>query len=70
MAKIASWMPLKSKRSSARTVSTWSSPKESCPPAARPPASATTSATGKPRSASVFSTSRPTVPVAPATATL
>jgi hypothetical protein len=63
-------VPVKSKVSRLRTVSTWSSPKETRCPAERAEASATTSPTGKLRSDSVFSISRPTAPVAPTTATL
>ena len=62
--------PWKSKLSRLRTLSTALSPNETSEPADRPDASATTSVAGNRRSASVFSISRPTAPVAPTTATL
>ena len=62
--------PAKSKLSSAWILSTRLSPNEMSCPTDRPEASATMSSTGKLRSASVFSISRPTAPVAPTTATL
>ena len=62
--------PWKSKVSRLRTLSTCFSPKEISCPVDRPEASAATSSTGNPRSANVFSISRPTAPVAPTTATL
>ena len=61
--------PSKSKSSSARTVSTSSSPKLTSLPAEPLEASATTSLTGNCRSARMFSISWPTAPVAPTTAT-
>ena len=63
-------MPLKSKVSSAWTWSTSSSPNETCLPIERDEASATTLSAGKSRSARMVSISRPTLPVAPTTATL
>jgi hypothetical protein len=62
-------VPWKSKVSRLRTLSTCFSPKEICCPAERGEARATTSLTGNWRSARVFSISRPTLPVAPTTAT-
>src|SRR5688572_18122423 len=59
----------KSKVSSALTLSVLS-PKDTSVPCDRRDASATTSLTGKPRSSSIVSISRPTLPVAPTTATL
>ena len=62
--------PVKSNVSRFCTVRTLSSPKETCWPAERGDARAAISRTGKFRSARVFRISRPTAPVAPATATL
>ena len=62
-------MPLKLKVSRRWTFSTSSSPNETSPPAERCDARATTSSTGKLRSDSVCNISRPTLPVAPTTAT-
>ncbi len=62
--------PRKSKVSRLRTLSTFFSPNDTSCPVDRPEASAATSSTGNCRSASVFSISRPTAPVAPTTATL
>jgi hypothetical protein len=61
--------PLKSNLSRLWTFSTCLSPKDTSCPAERPEARAMTSLTGKARSASVLSISRPTLPVAPTTAT-
>ena len=63
-------VPRKSNFSRFWTLSVRFSPKDTSCPAERPEASATTSLTGKSRSASVFRISRPTAPVAPTTATL
>src|SRR4051794_26512849 len=63
-------MPLKSNLARSCTFSTLSSPNEVCRPTERDEASATTSSTGKFRSAKICSISRPTLPVAPTTATL
>src|SRR5260370_40272647 len=63
-------MPLKLKESSAWTWRMSSSPNETSLPTDRDEASATTSSTGKLRSARVVRNSRPTLPVAPTTATL
>ena len=63
-------VPRKSNVSRFWTLSVPFSPKETSWPAERPEASATTSLTGKSRSARVFRISRPTAPVAPTTATL
>ena len=62
--------PAKSNVSRFRTFSTCLSPKLISCPTERADASATISPTGKSRSASVLMISRPTAPVAPATATL
>ena len=64
------FQPRKSKVSRLRTVSTFFSPNDTSCPVDRPDASAATSSAGNFRSASVFSISRPTAPVAPTTATL
>ena len=63
-------MPLKSNVSSACTVRMSSSPNDTSLPTEAEEASATTSSAGKLRSASVVRISRPTLPVAPTTATL
>src|SRR5207302_8652201 len=63
-------VPLKSNASSAWTCSTSSSPNDTSRPSEAEEASATTSSAGKLRSAKVASISRPTLPVAPTTATL
>ncbi len=62
--------PRKSKVSRFFTLSTCLSPNDTSEPVDRPEARATTSDTGKLRSARVFNISRPTAPVAPTTATL
>ena len=62
--------PAKSNVSRFLTLSTCFSPNETSVPVERPEATAATSSTGNWRSASVFSISRPTAPVAPTTATL
>ena len=62
--------PAKSKSARLRTFSVVSSPSETSMPTDRSEASATTSSAGKLRSGKIFRTSRPTLPVAPMTATL
>ena len=62
--------PAKSNRSSACTLSTRLVPNETSWPTDLPEARAAMSDTGKSRSANVLRISRPTAPVAPATATL
>jgi len=63
-------MPLKSKVSSAWTFRMSSSPNETSLPTEAEEARATTSSAGNLRSNRVVSISRPTLPVAPTTATL
>ena len=63
-------MPLKSNLARSLTLRTLSSPNEIWRPDERCEASATTSSAGKLRSARICSISRPTLPVAPTTATL
>jgi hypothetical protein len=63
-------MPWKSKSARLFTLSVAFSPNETSPPTDRSEASATTSSAGKSRSANVCNISRPTLPVAPTTATL
>ena len=62
--------PWKSNASSDWTLSTSFSPNETSWPTERPDARAATRPTGNLRSARVLSSSRPTAPVAPTTATL
>ncbi len=62
--------PLKSKVAKSLHFSTLSSPKATSLPTERDDARATTSSTGKLRSTRVCIISRPTLPVAPITATL
>ena len=63
-------VPRKSKVSRSWTLTVFSSPKEISLPAERRDASATSSSTGKFRSARIDIISCPTAPVAPTTATL
>ena len=63
-------MPLKSKVSSASTLRMSSSPNETSRPTDCDEASATTLSAGNSRSARIDRNSRPTLPVAPTTATL
>src|SRR5215475_3707459 len=63
-------MPLKSNLARSWTFSTDFSPNEVCLPTERAEASATTSSAGKSLSARICNISRPTLPVAPTTATL
>ncbi len=63
-------MPRKSVVARSRTFRVRSSPYETSLPTDRADASAITSSAGNERSASVCSISRPTLPVAPTTATL
>ena len=62
-------MPLKSKLSRSCTLRTSSSPNETSLPIERDEASATMSSAGNSRSAMIDNISRPTLPVAPTTAT-
>ena len=62
--------PLKSKSARFFTFSVLSSPNETSLPTEREDASAITSSAGKSRSDMIARISRPTLPVAPATATL
>jgi hypothetical protein len=63
-------VPRKSNFSRFWTLSVPFSPNDTSDPVERPDANATTSPTGKSRSARVLRISRPTAPVAPTTATL